>query len=156
SAEPILADALGRAIRRGVLVVAAAGNDGCECSHVPAALPGVLAVGAMDAQGRPLESSNWGAAYRSTGLLAPGADLVAALGADDRVGVAGTSFATAIVSGAAALLWSFALKKGKKIRWMKIREILLDSAQKCLEDTVLCRRHLAGRLDLDRAVQLLR
>jgi len=34
-----------------VLIVAAAGNDGCECLHVPAALPTVLAVGAMDEQG---------------------------------------------------------------------------------------------------------
>ncbi len=84
SAEPILADAVARAIRRGVLVVAAAGNDGCECTHVPAALPGVLAVGAMDELGRPLESSNWGGAYRSAGLLAPGADLVAALAGGDR------------------------------------------------------------------------
>ena len=109
SAEPILADAVNRAIRRGVLVVAAAGNDGCECSHVPAALPGVLAVGAMDATGRPLESSNWGAAYRSAGLLAPGADLVAALAGGGRFAVTGTSFATAIVSGGAALLWSLAI-----------------------------------------------
>ena len=109
SAEPILADAVDRAIRRGVLVVAAAGNDGCECSHVPAALPGVLAVGAMDALGRPLESSNWGGAYRSAGLLAPGAGLVAALAGGNRFVVAGTSFATAIVSGGAALLWSLAM-----------------------------------------------
>ena len=39
---------LGRALRtcadNGVLVVAAAGNDGCECLHVPAAVDGVLAV----------------------------------------------------------------------------------------------------------------
>ena len=33
-----------------VLIVAAAGNDGCECLHVPASLPSVLAVGAMNDQ----------------------------------------------------------------------------------------------------------
>jgi cyanobactin maturation PatA/PatG family protease len=156
SAEPILADAVGRAIRRGVLVVAAAGNDGCECSHVPAALPGVLAVGAMDAQGRPLESSNWGAAYRSAGLLAPGADLAAALAGGDHVIVAGTSFATAIVSGVAALLWSLALGRGRSVRGSRIREIFLDSASKCVDDSTLCRRHLAGRLDLVAATEHLR
>ena len=51
-----------------VLVVAAAGNDGCACLHVPAAVPSVLAVGA---DGKPLETSNWGEAYRSNGILAP-------------------------------------------------------------------------------------
>jgi cyanobactin maturation PatA/PatG family protease len=156
SAEPILAGAVARAIRRGVLVVAAAGNDGCECSQVPAALPGVLAVGAMDARGRPLESSNWGGSYRSAGLLAPGADLVAALAGGDHIVVAGTSFAAAIVSGAAALLWSLALRRGRVPRAAGLREILLDSANPCLDDSLLCRRHLAGRLDLVRAARLLR
>lgn len=41
---------------KNVLIVAAAGNDGCACLHVPAALPAVLAVGAMDDQGSPLNS----------------------------------------------------------------------------------------------------
>jgi cyanobactin maturation PatA/PatG family protease len=136
--------------------VAAAGNDGCECAHVPAALPGVLAVGAMDELGRPLESSNWGGAYRSDGLLAPGAGLLAALAGGDSVAVAGTSFATAIVSGAAALLWSLALKHGRNAPAAGIRKILLDSGRKCLDDSISWRRHLAGRLDLVRAVQLLR
>jgi cyanobactin maturation PatA/PatG family protease len=156
TAEPILADAVNRAIRRGVLVVAAAGNDGCECAHVPAALPGVLAVGALDPLGRPMESSNWGGAYRSAGLLAPGAGLIVALAGGDRVVVAGTSFATAIVSGAAALLRSLALGRGRDLPAARLREILLDSARKCLDDSISCRRHLAGRLDLVKAVHLLR
>jgi cyanobactin maturation PatA/PatG family protease len=156
SAEPILADAVGRAIRRGALVVAAAGNDGCECAHVPAALPGVLAVGALDPMGRPSASSNWGGSYRSAGLLAPGAGLIAAGAGRGRVVVAGTSFATALVSGAAALLRSLALARGRDLSAARLREILLDSAQKCLDDSISCRRQLAGRLDLARAVRLLR
>src|SRR5262249_25700019 len=131
------------------------GNDGCECAHVPAALPGVLAVGAMDALGRPVESSNWGGAYRSAGLLAPGAGLIAAQAGGDRMVVAGTSFATAIVSGAAALLKGLALGRGRDVPAARLREILLDSAQKCLDDSISCRRHLAGRLDLVKAVHLL-
>ena len=55
-----------------MLIVAAAGNNGCQCLHLPAALPTVLAVGAMDAQGLPLGSSNWGDAYQNEGILAPG------------------------------------------------------------------------------------
>lgn len=156
SAEPLLADVVRRAVRRGVLIVAAAGNDGCECSHVPAALPDVLAVGAMDSDGRPLDASNWGAAYRASGLLAPGDQLLAASADGGREAVSGTSFATAIASGAAALLWSLALRGGAAVGGSRIRAILLDSTQKCVDDSTLCRRQLAGRLDLDAAVCRLR
>ena len=128
AAYPILADAVDRAVRRGVLVVAAAGNDGCECEHIPAAMPGVLAVGAMDSRGRPLASSNWGSSYRSAGLLAPGTGLIAARAGGGTSVVGGTSFATAIVAGAAALLASVALRRGRSLDGPRIREILLDSA----------------------------
>ena len=37
AAEPILADAIKRCQESGILIVAAAGNDGCRCLHVPAA-----------------------------------------------------------------------------------------------------------------------
>jgi subtilisin family serine protease len=40
----ILADAVERCAKLGKLIVAAAGNDGCRCLHVPAALDSVLAV----------------------------------------------------------------------------------------------------------------
>src|SRR5207247_1268487 len=67
-AHPLLADAVRSCTSRGILVVAAAGNDGCDCLHLPAALPNVLTVGALDRAGRPLAFSNWGAAYRSHGI----------------------------------------------------------------------------------------
>lgn len=76
-------DALDRAVRycqdRNVLVVAAVGNDGCFCNHVPAGLPWGLAVGAVDDDGQPLASSNWGPAYREHGILAPGENIVGAV-----------------------------------------------------------------------------
>ena len=50
-ADPLLADVVRQCARQGVLIVAAAGNEGCACLHVPAALESVLAVGAMDAAG---------------------------------------------------------------------------------------------------------
>jgi cyanobactin maturation PatA/PatG family protease len=156
AAYPMLTDAVSRCIRRGILVVAAAGNDGCECVHIPAAVPGVLAVGAMDARGEPLEMSNWGRVYRSEGLLAPGLGLVGAKAGGGTLVVSGTSFAAALVSGAAGLLLSLALKWGRRLDGARIREILLDSAEKCLDDVILCRRHLAGRLDLAQARALLR
>jgi cyanobactin maturation PatA/PatG family protease len=155
AAYPVLADAVDRAVRRGVLVVAAAGNDGCECEHIPAALPGVLAVGAMDSQGRPIASSNWGLPYRSAGLLATGTGLLAARAGGTTEVVGGTSFASAIVAGSAALLASLALRHGRSLDGPRIREILLDSAHKCFDDTISCRRWLAGRLDILGARRLL-
>ena len=41
-AEDWLERAVEMCHQRNILVVAAAGNDGCECLHVPAALPAVL------------------------------------------------------------------------------------------------------------------
>jgi subtilisin family serine protease len=100
----MLAQAVALCREHNVLVVAAAGNDGCACLHSPAALPTVLAVGAMDADGRPIAASNWGPVYREQGLLAPGVAIEGAVpgGATERA--TGTSFATPIVSGVAALL----------------------------------------------------
>ena len=46
-AEPELAAAVRACASAGVLIVAAVGNDGCDCLHVPAALPCVLAVGTV-------------------------------------------------------------------------------------------------------------
>ena len=79
SAHPLLGNAIQSAANRGTLIVAAAGNEGCACLHVPAAVPAVLAVGAMDRQGRPLESSNWGSTYQAQGILALGESILGAL-----------------------------------------------------------------------------
>jgi cyanobactin maturation PatA/PatG family protease len=54
------------------------------------------------------------------------------------------------------LLWSLALERHRRASGARIREILLDSARKCLDDSLSCRRQLAGRLDLTAAGRLLR
>ena len=143
--------------RRRILVVAAAGNDGCACLHVPAAAPTVLAVGAMDAAGRPHAASNWGAAYGRNGILAPGVDLD--LGWDEGDAdrhETGTSYAAAVVTGVAARLLSEAHRRGYDLDPVDIRQILLDSADAC--DGAVdgdCARVLAGRLNLSAAIALL-
>ena len=58
-ADVLLANALRLCEANDVFVVAAVGNDGADCVHVPAGLAGVLAVGATDADGAPLPSNNW-------------------------------------------------------------------------------------------------
>jgi subtilisin family serine protease len=74
-AHRILADAVERCAKLGKLIIAAAGNDGCRCLHVPAALDSVLAVGACDLNGEPLPFSNFGDSYLENGILAPGKDV---------------------------------------------------------------------------------
>lgn len=102
--DPILERVLRTCATENVLVVAAMGNDGCECLHVPAAVATVLAVGALGRDGMLLASSNWGHGYHGHGVLAPGEALLGASPGGATRRLSGTSFATPIVAGVAALL----------------------------------------------------
>jgi cyanobactin maturation PatA/PatG family protease len=147
--DPLLASAIETCARRNVLIVAAAGNDGCACLHVPAAAPSVLAVGAMDADGVPLESSNWGPAYRNQGILAPGMDVLGAAPGGATVRRSGTSFATPFVSGLAGVLAGLQLARGRPPDPHAIRAALLKHALPCVPGTSDdCRKMLAGRLNI--------
>jgi cyanobactin maturation PatA/PatG family protease len=147
-------DALSRAIKlceqRNILVCAAAGNDGCECLHVPAALPAVCAVGALGRDGRPLQISNWGAVYCENGILAPGENIVGAVPGGGVAAFTGSSFATPIVAGVAALLLSLQRAAGQELDPRGVRAAILDGARKCGTGND-CDRYLAGILDIPRA-----
>lgn len=152
-----LEDALDLCERKGILVVAATGNDGCACLHVPAAVASVLAVGAMDAAGRPLQSSNFGASYGANGILAPGAGLTVSSLRGERVQRSGSSFATAVVTGVAARLLSAARRDGRSLGPLDIRRILIETARPCdPQADGECARVLAGRLDVRGAIERLR
>jgi cyanobactin maturation PatA/PatG family protease len=139
-----------------VLLIAATGNDGCECLHVPASLPTVLAVGAMDDQGKPVDFSNWGDAYQKQGILAPGKDILGAKPGGGTIRLSGTSFATPIVSGVAALLLSLQIKRGEKPDPQKVKNALLASATPCNpKDTDDQSRCLMGKLNILDAIEYL-
>ena len=107
-----MAGAIADAQDRGYVVVASAGNDGICRPTYPAALPGVVSVGAIGPFGPPL-FTNYGPWVRA---CAPGVDLVSTFFAnwngkhplagddpDDYAGWArwsGTSFAAPVVAGA--------------------------------------------------------
>lgn len=134
----------------GILIVAAAGNDGCACLHVPGALPTVFPIGAMDREGKPLQSSNWGEEYGHTGILAPGHEVPAFDHAAGEVGLlTGTSAATAVAAGTIALFLALQHQNGDSINPYYVAELLRRTANDHCSGTPLsCRRLLRGRLDL--------
>jgi serine protease len=64
--------AVDRAVAAGITVVAAAGNDGAGTISFPAALPNVIAVGAVDQRKQQTSYSNFGP---ELDLMGPGGDL---------------------------------------------------------------------------------
>jgi subtilisin family serine protease len=101
-----LEEALNQALRRGVIVVAAAGNQGTLGSSAITRHPWVIPVVACDLRGRPMNESNLGSSIGRRGLRAPG-DGITSLGAEGQpVTLGGTSVAAPFVTGAIALIWS--------------------------------------------------
>jgi subtilisin family serine protease len=104
--ERKLEEALDYAARRGVIVVAAAGNQGTVGSSAITRHPWVLPVIACDLRGMPINYSNLGNSIGRRGLSAPG-DGVRSLGTNGEAPmVGGTSAAAPFVTGAIALLKS--------------------------------------------------
>jgi cyanobactin maturation PatA/PatG family protease len=157
SAHPILADAVQSCADNNVLIVAAAGNEGCECLHVPGSLPSVLAVGAMNTQDSPLAFSNWGDKYRIQGVLAPGENIPGAVPGGGTTIRSGTSFASPIVSGIAALLVSLQRRMGQEPNPMAVRAAILESAYRCdLQAFIDCRPYMMGSLNVSGAHALIK
>ena len=96
----LIAKAVSAAQSRGLVIVAAVGNDGAAAPpSYPASYPGVIAVTAVDRDARVLIEAG-----RSlhVDFAAPGADMVAASHSGGTLPVRGTSYAVPLV---AALAW---------------------------------------------------
>lgn len=106
STQPELAEALGYAVQRSVLVVVAAGNQGAVGGSAITCNPWTIPVAAYARTGRPLAQSNLGRSIGSRGVGAPGESIVSLAPEGEAVTSSGTSVAAPFVTGAAALLWS--------------------------------------------------
>ena len=98
--------AVAEAVRGGMLVVAASGNDGLSGSPIsyPAALPHVLTVGATTRAGTVASFSSR-SPYVDLAAPGTGVTVATALGRGWQAG-SGTSFSTPLVAGAAAWVWT--------------------------------------------------
>ena len=104
--EQALEDVLNHAAKRGVLVVAAAGNQGTLGSSAITRHPWVIPVAACDLAGRPAHDSNVGHSIGRRGLSAPGKEITSLSAGGGFLTLGGTSVAAPFVTGAIALLWS--------------------------------------------------
>ncbi|MGI8974333.1 MAG: S8 family serine peptidase [Gaiella sp.] len=123
--DSVIEDAVGEAVSRGSLIVAAAGNDGERGNPLeyPASLPHVLTVGATDRSGGV-------AGFSSTSvyidLVAPGVEIpVAEVQSNGWQTSQGTSFAAPLVSGAAAWVWTVR----PELDALQVAEVLRRSAR---------------------------
>ena len=166
-----LAFAAGKAWEAGIVVVAAAGNDGSDVRTLtnPATHPDVIAVGASDSAGTVDRADDVLAAFANRGTGARHADLVApgvgitslrvpggALDSANpaaRRGVrffrgSGTSQSTAVVSGAAALV----RQQHPDYTPDQVKAVLTRSAWSGIPGSTVAKG--AGQLDLAAAVAL--
>lgn len=113
------------ALERGCILVAASGNSGACERYYPAAHPGVIAVGAVDASAVPARFSTRG---DHVALCAPG-QAIRTCDRDGYTVASGTSFAAPFVAGVAALLAARAERRAFPLQPELARQILMESAR---------------------------
>lgn len=144
---------LKEAERKGILVIAAAGNersniDDKKHAYYPASygLSNIITVGAHDDNLNIIASSNYG--KKSVDIAAPGHRIRSAIPGNGAGYMTGTSQATAFVSGVAALIKA----KYPQMKYDQVKNIILSSSLKVknFEGKILG----AGKLDAGRAIEL--
>ncbi|MGH9880786.1 MAG: S8 family serine peptidase, partial [Pyrinomonadaceae bacterium] len=133
----------------GILFVAASGNATTNTDrrpHYPAsyALPNVISVAALDRNDQLAQFSNFGA--KSVHIAAPGKDILSTWLGNEYEEHSGTSMATPVVAGVAALV----ISAHPNLSVTQLRSVLLKSVDKlpALEGKV----STGGRINAAKAV----
>jgi serine protease len=147
----LMRDALEYAHNKGVVIIAAAGNENRNSASFPARYPQVISVSATDSVGNKAPYSNFGA---GVDISAPGGSetgkIIQETIIDNQpsfMGFQGTSMASPHVAGVAALIKATGIENPDEIR-----EILIQSARKIEKDPL--NHYGAGQLDAGQAVKL--
>ena len=162
--DAVIRSACTYASKKGVVIVAAAGNSGKQGVGYPAAYSECIAVSSVGPSGKLAGYSSWG---KQVALAAPGGDIGGYSDRDESAGILqntnlpveyggqgdgyyafqGTSMASPHVAAAAALVMSQGIKDP-----IKVRKALTESAAKVTGGDV--KKYGAGILNVDNATAL--
>jgi len=120
-------DIIKYALSKNVTIVAASGNDGTSEKYYPGALPGVIAVGAVDAGGEVTSFTSYGA---NITVVAPGVNVYSSYSQNKYAFASGTSQASPFVAGSIGLMKSYALEQGRELKNDDILYILKNTSDK--------------------------
>jgi serine protease len=148
----LLKDAINYANNKGVVIIAAAGNENDSSASYPARYPHVIGVSAIGPDGEKAPYSNYGA---GVDISAPGGTDAGAIlqetineeGEGVFLGLQGTSMASPHVAGVAALIKASGIKEPDAIL-----QVLQQSARPIKEDSL--NYYGAGQLNAEAAVKL--
>jgi serine protease len=149
----LMKEAIDYAYNKGVVIIAAAGNENQNSASYPARYNHVVGVAAFDAKGEKAEFSNYGA---GVDIAAPGGGHGSKVwqetinpdgGPSQIIGLQGTSMAAPHVAGVAALIKSVGIKDPEAVF-----QVLHKSVRSIVEDPL--NHYGSGQLNAAAAVQL--
>jgi subtilisin family serine protease len=145
-----LEDVIRKAGEAGILFVAASGNastNNDRSPHYPSSynLPNVISVAALDRNDQLATFSNYG--VKSVAIAAPGVDILSTWLGDEYEEKSGTSMATPVISGVAALI----VAHNPNISVEQLREKILASVDPL--DSLKGKVATGGRINAAKAVK---